>query len=79
MTTTHKSFSIEVAWAYDNAWRDAEPFVPSRSQIEAALQPVIDRLKAMPREDAVEFIRATYALRGAMPMALDMFKTQTGA
>lgn len=60
---TAENFTQMVDSAYESAIAAAHPFTPSRAQLEAAMQPVIQKLLAMPRNEAMACISANF--RGA--------------
>lgn len=66
------SFAQLCADAYARALTRAHPYVPSMAQLEESVQQVVDSLEQRP--DAQDFIRASFAPSGLMPMALVMFK-----
>lgn len=71
------NFAQQCSAALDAANRAAHPFVPSLAQMEAALDPVVRDLAAMPADDARRAIRATFRHEGLMPVALAMFKDRS--
>ena len=50
--------------AVNQAQRNAAPFVPSRAEIEAQLQPVIADLRSLPREQQLTLFRSCKRIAG---------------
>jgi hypothetical protein len=73
-----KSFSDRCAAANTDAWNKSHPFVPSRAQLEEALEPLLRDLALMGSEAAWEYIGQTFKIRGLMPLAVRMYKDSTG-
>ncbi len=69
---------LEARAAYDALFDECRPreaFMPSRAQIEEALQPVVAKLLSMPHEEARE------AMKGAQPgraeaLVISLYKQQ---
>lgn len=72
------TFAEQCQTAFENAKRDAAPFTPSLAQYEVALQPMVDELLRMPRDEARTYIRTSYAHAGGglMALALRMYLNQ---
>ena len=77
MTTATQSFAQRVEAAAQQAHKTAAPFMASKAEICASIQPVIDELKAMNHPDAVAYIRASYSHVGHQALAIRMFKGQS--
>lgn len=75
-------WNTEIKAAQQRAVADAAPFVPSMQQIEDALQPMTDRLVAMPWHEACEIFRqaakdSPTGLKGTWgAIVLQLFKAQ---
>jgi hypothetical protein len=70
---TFKDDCQQAEWAARDA---AYPFTPSRAQHEAALQPLVSRLLAMPSSESVDYMVASFEVSGLMPLAVSMYKAQ---
>ena len=68
------SFAERVLHAMAEAKRVSAPFVPSRAEYEFSLSPLVTELVAMPREESLAYIRATFNHNGYEGVALAMFK-----
>lgn len=70
------TFAERIEQAAQAAHKAAHPYMASKAEICASLQPTIDELLAMPRPDALAYIRATYSHVGHQALAVRMFKNQ---
>jgi len=70
------TFAERIEQAAQEAHKAAHPDMASKAEICANLQSAINELWAMPRPDALAFIRATYSHIGHQALAVRMFKNQ---
>jgi hypothetical protein len=70
------TFAESIENAVQNALTAASPYMASRAEVCDSIRPVITRLQSMPYDDAVAYIRASFAHTGHMALAVRMFKNQ---
>jgi hypothetical protein len=73
-----RSFASSCNRAYAVALNKAAPFIPSRAQLEEALQPIVNRLESMDRREAATWINATFRHVGCEGLVLQMWRIQRG-
>lgn len=70
------TFAESVENAVQNAMSAAAPYMASPAEVCDSIRPIITRLQAMPYDDAVAYIKASFAHTGHMALAVRMFKNQ---
>ena len=69
-----ESFRELVNSAVEKAIKDAAPFVPSRTEVETAIDAiVVSRLKCMDKALAIDYIRHSYVI-GWCTVAVQLYK-----
>jgi hypothetical protein len=71
-----RTFATRCASAELQAWQRAQPYCPSRADHEAHLEPLVRDLCAMSPSEAQAYVRATYAHRSLMPLAVKLYKAR---
>jgi hypothetical protein len=73
-------FDLACESAIQHATERAEPWVVTRAELEAALQPIVDSLLAMTPDEAIDHMLATWNYEGnqraGVVLALSMYKQQ---
>jgi hypothetical protein len=71
------SFAQRIHNATLLAYQKSAPFIPSKAEVHDALQPVIDDLLTMPKQDAWHYICASFHNVGNQAFALRLFNDQS--
>lgn len=71
------SFAQRIHNATLSAYQKSAPFIPSKAEVHDALQPVIDDLLTMPKQDAWHYICASFHNVGNQAFALRLFNDQS--
>lgn len=71
------SFAQRIHNATLSAYQKSAPFIPSKAEVHDALQPVIDDLLTMPKNDAWHYICASFHNVGNQAFALRLFNDQS--
>jgi hypothetical protein len=70
------TFAQRIEAATQAAHNAAAPYMASKAEICDSIQVVIDELLAMPKAEAVAYIRASFSHVGHQALAVRMFKGQ---